>query len=99
VSEPVACRLTADAQQGRREEAAALMRRSLQSREPIEGGVRLRFRADVATERELRDLVRRERECCPFFEFSFAEGPPELVLEATAPPEARGLLDELFDPA
>jgi len=96
VSEPIACRLTAEAQKGRREEAAALMERSLHSREPIEGGLRLRFRGDPATDRELRELVRRERECCPFFDFSFEEAAPELVLEARAPAEARGLLDELF---
>lgn len=99
MSEPIACRLTAEAQQGRREEAAALMRRSLRAREPIEGGLRLRFSADGDTERELRDLVRRERDCCPFFAFSFDESASDLVLEATAPPEARVLLDELFAPA
>ena len=94
MSEPIACTLSAGGQAVRREEAATLMRRALVGREPIEGGVRLRFRGE--SEQELRELLRRERECCPFFGFSLAAGGPELVLEATAPPEARELLDELF---
>jgi hypothetical protein len=94
VTEPIACRLSPGDQLGRRERAAALMERSLEASEPIEGGLRLRFHPEA--ERELRDLVRRERECCPFFSFSFEDAGPGLVLEATAPPEARPLLGELF---
>jgi MerR family copper efflux transcriptional regulator len=94
MSEPIACSLSGAGQQARRDEAAALMARSLLARESIDGGVRLRFRRDA--EPELRELVRRESECCPFFGFAFASPGSELVLEATAPPEARGLLDELF---
>lgn len=94
MSEPIACRLGADAQEARRGEAAGLMQRSLLRREPIEGGLRLRFSGD--SEAELRDLIRREQDCCPFFSFSFSGGESGLVLEATAPPEARELLDELF---
>jgi hypothetical protein len=94
MSEPIACRLGVDAQVTRRGEAVALMQRSLRGREPIEGGLRLRFSGD--SEPELRDLLRREEECCPFFSFSLSEGETGVVLEATAPPEARGLLDELF---
>ena len=94
MSEPIACSLSADGQSARREEAAALLDRSLIAREPVADGVRLRLRRD--SENELRDLVRREQECCPFFSFSFRDEGPELVLEATAPEEARALLDELF---
>ncbi len=94
MSEPIACSLSAEGQRERRSEAAALMTRSLLAREPLEGGVRLRLRRD--SEDELRDLVRREQECCPFFRFSFRDEGSELVLDATAPAEARELLDELF---
>ena len=94
MSEPIACSLSAAGQLERREESAALIARSLIAREPAPDGLRLRFRREA--EPELRELVRRESECCPFFGFSFADEGPELVLEATAPPEARGLLDELF---
>lgn len=94
MSEPIACSLTVGVQRERRGEAAALLERSLVAREPIAGGVRLRLRRD--SEDELRDLVRREQECCPFFRFSFRDEGPELVLDATAPDEARELLDELF---
>ena len=94
MSEPIACSLSAEGQGERRGEAAALLERSLIAREPLEGGVRLRLRRD--SESEVRDLVRREQECCPFFRFSFRDEGPELVLDATAPPEARELLDDLF---
>ena len=94
MSEPIACSLSAEGQSERRDEAAALLERALIAREPVDGGVRLRLRRD--SEDELRDLVRREQECCPFFRFSFRDEGPELVLDATAPEEARELLDELF---
>ena len=94
MSEPIACSLSAEGQSERRVEAAALLERSLIAREPVAGGVRLRLRRD--SEDKLRDLVRREQECCPFFRFSFRDEGPELVLDATAPEEARELLDELF---
>ena len=94
MSEPIACSLSAEGQSERRDEAAALLERALIAREPVDGGVRLRLRRD--SEDELRDLVRREQECCPFFRFSFRDEGSELVLDATAPEEARALLDELF---
>jgi MerR family transcriptional regulator, copper efflux regulator len=94
MSEPIACSLGAEGQDERRDEATALMERSLIAREPLEGGVRLRLRRD--SESEVRDLVRREQECCPFFRFSLRGEGSELVLDATAPAEARELLDELF---
>ena len=94
MSQPIACSLSAEGQSERRDEAAALLDRSLIAREPLAGGVRLRLRRD--SEDELRELVRREQECCPFFRFSFRDEGPELVLDATAPDEARELLDELF---
>ena len=94
MSESIACSLSAEDQGERRSEAAALMERSLLAREPLEGGVRLRLRGD--SESRLRDLIRREQECCPFFRFSFRDEGSELVLDATAPAEARELLDELF---
>jgi MerR family transcriptional regulator, copper efflux regulator len=94
MSEPIACSLTARGRRERRDEAAALLERSLIARESVEGGVRLRVRRD--SEDELRDLVRREQECCPFFRFSFRDEGAEVVLDATAPAEARELLDELF---
>ena len=70
MSQPIACSLSAAGQRARRDEAAALIARSLVAREAMQDGVRLRFRSDA--EPELRELVRRESECCPFFGFSFA---------------------------
>ncbi|HVB42907.1 MAG TPA: hypothetical protein VNF47_09410 [Streptosporangiaceae bacterium] len=39
-------------------------------REPVRAGIRFRFRADPGLERWVRDLARREAECCAFFRFS-----------------------------
>jgi len=96
MTEPVACRLDPAGQLVRREEASALMRRALVDREPTAHGVRLRFSTTGGAEDEVRDLVRREQECCPFFSFTLARDGDHLLLDAEAPPEARELLDGLF---
>ena len=97
VSEPpVACSLTGSEQVVRASEARELMQGALIAREPIEGGVRLRFRGAFETRAAVRDLARREKECCPFFEFELAEAGEEIVMTVTAPADARPLLDSLF---
>lgn len=96
MTEPVACRLDAGGQGARREEASALMSRALMDRERTAHGVRLRFSTTGGAEEAVRDLVRREQECCPFFRFTLARDGDHLLLDAEAPPEARELLDGLF---
>ena len=44
-------------------------------------GVRLRFRRDVAVERELRELVAVENECCAWAAWTIEADACELVLE------------------
>jgi hypothetical protein len=80
----------------RAEEAGRLMDLALVRRERDPEGVALVFSRTEGVEAAVRDLVRREQECCPFFEFAVEARGQELELRASAPPDARGLLDELF---
>ena len=79
----------------RGEEARALLERA-RVRERTADGVLLRFQGSPDLEAGVRDFARREKECCPFFEFSFARDRDELVMGVTAPAEAQDLLDALL---
>lgn len=86
--------------QGRRSEAAALLRSGLAERssEP-DGSLRLVFRGDEHLRAAVRDLIRREHVCCPFFDFTLGEDGDALTVVASAPEAGRELLDALFAPA
>lgn len=77
-------------------EARELLGRAPVRRERTSDGVLLRFPRSPHLEASLRDLARREKECCPFFEFSFAEEGGELELRITAPAEAQATLDAML---
>jgi hypothetical protein len=47
------------------------------------------------TEQDVRDLLRREQECCPFFTFSIDSSPTTLVVEAGVSTGADECLDDL----
>jgi hypothetical protein len=95
---PLACSLSVEDQVDRRLEFAEVARRVV-GREPTKDGVRLRFRPSPGLGEQLADLTSREKECCPFFDFSIQESGEELVLEVGAPPEARPIVDRLFEHA
>jgi len=81
----------------RRTEAARLLRAGMAERTVEEdGSLVLVFRGAVGLRSEVRDLVRREQECCPFFDFELAERGDELAVVARAPAEGRELLEGLF---
>lgn len=65
---PIACRLTGDAYESRRQTVEALLAQALESR-TLPDGVAFRFPGGLAMESALLDFVRSERECCPFFTF------------------------------
>jgi hypothetical protein len=54
----------------------------------------LRFRAAAAD--DVRELVRAERECCPFLEFRVRDAPDAVHLTVTGPPAATSVLDHLL---
>jgi hypothetical protein len=67
-----------------------LLARALVSREPVEGGARLRF--EPAAEADVRDLFAREQECCPFWQVAITRQPDAIVVEISGPAEAAPLL-------
>jgi hypothetical protein len=71
------------------------MRRALAGHERTRRGVRLEFREADEIERVLSDFIRREKECCPFFEFELGWQAGALVLQIDAPDAAAPLLDEI----
>lgn len=81
----------------RRAEALKLLRAGSAERTVEEdGSLVLVFRGSDELRGAVRDLVRREKECCPFFEFALSERGEELTVVARAPAEARELLEDLF---
>ena len=68
---------------------------SVQAREPVPGGVRLRF-DDPGSLRELGPLAAAEHQCCPFFDFAISLDGDGLVMEVTAPEEAGPLVAAVF---
>jgi MerR family copper efflux transcriptional regulator len=93
---PLACSLTAGDQAGRRLEFDAILGRGLLAREMTPRGIRLRFRASPGLRQDLVDLTHREKECCPFFDFRIEANGDELLLDVSAPPEARPVIEQLF---
>jgi hypothetical protein len=57
---------------------------------------RLYFSLDlrVVCEADVRDLLRREQECCPFFSFAVEASPTALRVEAAVPVGADECLDD-----
>ncbi len=93
---PIACSLTPEEMAGRQEEARALARQALVGRQRSDGGVRLEYRHSEAVEAAVRDLVRRERECCPFLELEVGAGAGRLTVDISAPAEAAPVLDAIY---
>jgi hypothetical protein len=59
----------------------------------LEGGsLELRFRRDPTVDRQVADLVARERECCPFLDFDVVPG-DELTVRIHAPKGAEATLE------
>lgn len=93
-TEPIACGLVGREQQAKR---AAEFREAfahLDRTETIAGGFRWYFRADSALEAQLRDLARREHECCRFFDFRITREGSAVVWEARAPQDAEAVLEQ-----
>jgi hypothetical protein len=57
------------------------------------GGFRWHFLADARQEALLRELARRENECCKFFEFKITRDGANVVWETRAPQEAAEVLE------
>jgi hypothetical protein len=91
---PIACTLEAGDFKTRTAQIEALATRHLRgvSRKPL--SIELTYATDALP--ELRDLVRKETECCAFLQFDLTESPDGIRLKITAPEAARDAADTLF---
>lgn len=94
----VECLLTPSEMGTRKDEFRTLAAAHLVETSRTERGASLAFReADGAVEAAVRELVRAERECCPFFELSVTTEGGIVRLEIAAPPQAQAYVDGLLD--
>ncbi len=96
MDQPIACTLTPGAYRDRTDELAALAARALRSREATADGERLYFADDAETERQLRAAILAEAQCCSFLRMDLTRADDTLVLDITAPADARPVIAELF---
>ncbi|MDW9619217.1 hypothetical protein [Sinorhizobium meliloti] len=91
---PIACTLDAGDFKTRTAQIEALASRHLRhvSREPL--SIELTYAAEALP--DLRDLVRKETECCAFLDFDLKEDRDGVRLRITAPEAARDAADTLF---
>jgi len=95
-SRPLACALPANDFRDRVARIEAILREGLIEMTPLAEGVRGRFSASAKTEAELRNLVKREADCCAFLTMTVRSGDDDLFLEVTGPPQVQTLINELF---
>jgi hypothetical protein len=94
---PIACSLDAADQAARASAFRAIARRALLTRERGIDNIVLVYRRAPDVEAGLRELIRSEQECCPFFRFDMRAEGDRIQLDVGAPPEAAPLLDLLFE--
>lgn len=91
---PIACTLTGSGLQERLASIAALTRDALLGYE--RHGVVLDLRFAITAAARVREMVRKEKDCCAFLTFDLYEVQQEVRLRITAPESARKAADILF---
>ncbi|MHB1584780.1 MAG: hypothetical protein ACYCU7_05920 [Acidimicrobiales bacterium] len=95
---PIACSLTQQAAGAQLDEWRALLSdAAVLAERPAPTEVRFRLR-DGAPVAALVDLARREKACCPFFDFSLLVEADALTLRVAVPDEGAALLDGFVAP-
>ena len=94
---PIACTLSRDALQTRRDGLAAVFRRA-EHHELTEDGLRVRFSPDADTVATLGRVVDAERQCCRFLRFAITVEPDggPVLLELSGPAATRELIASLL---
>jgi hypothetical protein len=92
---PIACTLSAGDYRGRLAQIAALARDALRSYE--KDGLVLHLSYDAAAAERVREMVRREQDCCAFLTFELQEEGEEIAVTISAPEEARIAAETMFD--
>lgn len=97
---PVACTLTGTpgAFAERMAEYQRLFQEHLTGRSRTGAGIRFRFRAEPGVGDWVRDLARREKACCGFFDFTVSADGQEIRWDAAVTDDepARQALDEFY---
>jgi hypothetical protein len=96
---PIACSLDAGDLRTQEQRWAELVRRAGTDRVATADGVTLTFRADEDIERELRELVAVETECCAWARWEVrADEDRALVMRASAAADGVAVLQSMFPP-
>lgn len=95
---PIACRLTEEEQQKRREELSRELFSGRSSTEEFEDGYECAFPGGADWAEKLVSFVVYERECCPFFTFEmiFEPGGGQISLRVRGPEGAKEFVREEF---
>ncbi len=92
-----ACDLDERGARQRNVEFADVVERGLLSRgRTQEGAVRLAFEKTDELEADLRELIRRESQCCAFFAFDIDSSDHQITVRVDAPDDKHTYLDELY---
>ena len=93
--QPIACSLDGAGLEARLAAATEVGRAGLISRELVGERHLLRFRPESHVRARLEEIVKAERECCPFLSISLEERGSELVLAIEVPVGAEEPADAL----
>jgi hypothetical protein len=96
---PVACTLSPEALQARRENLLEALLQRARDRRDVPDGCRLVFAADEGVIGEIARAVDAERRCCRFLQFTITVAPGDgpITLDLTGPPGTREFLAALLD--
>jgi hypothetical protein len=96
---PIACTLSPDALQARRQGLLSELLRSAQSHELTADGLRVVFLADGETLATITQVVNAERLCCRFLRFVITIAPDggPITLELSGPAGSREFVAALLD--
>jgi hypothetical protein len=92
---PIACTLQAGDYKERLAWVAELAREGLLDVSRTDLRLELKYAPSVAD--RVREMVRKEQQCCAFLDFELAETHHDVRLTITAPERARDMADALFD--
>jgi hypothetical protein len=92
----IACDLTEGGAANQAERWLRLGREAALGRARTADGLEIRFRDDAAVERELRDLVAVESDCCAWARWEVRRANGELVMRASSTPEGAAALHAMF---
>jgi hypothetical protein len=92
---PIACHLTDEAAVSQLQEWRTVLAEPVTSRRLSPTELALRLPDDLAPLEAIVRLARREKACCPFFDFALRIEAEAVTLTVTVPEEAASLLDSL----